>query len=388
MNKQITAAVLALGLAFTSASVLANADKKSGVDLGLDVSTYVGVPMSQKNSKSDRLTDSTVRVTVRTKLSDGISIGGEMSADATYEHESDDNFLRLDVEDANVFVESKFGRAVVGRADNAAVALHLGAPDVGYGSNGTNLDSWVHGVGFRDLELLNSAFDRTSLRVFNNQRNKFSVYTPSLYGLTVGFSYVPKFSSDVEDSAFMLGGRFDRKFGDTVGFGLSVGLASHQPAMAMYDHGLSYSVGSNVSFDRLTVGGSFARTNRRNRVATGWDAGISYRVNPKLDVSVTYQVGRSDGSSVPAMVLDDNSELVDGMVFGNTKQTRNAVMVSGSYEFVSGAKGVLSLGRVSYKTSTGVDTKPEMGEVDSVPAMVSSRKSSAFVVLTGLKLRF
>lgn len=380
MFKKITATILALGMVtmFASAAIASKANEKAKVDLSLDANMYVGSALGNDELKADRNVDLDLRFNLETEVAKDIRVGGSVSATLPlkFDDEGDTRlFTSNDVDDAYVYVNTSFGRVVVGRSDNAAQTLHISAPNVGYGSNGANLDSFVHGKGFEKEDLAVSAFSRTSLDLENTQRVKFSYYTPSFSGFRAGVSYVPTLfrEEDVGPNspmyegrdAFFGGVRFDHKFND-VSFGISAGLgrATHEKRMKSvmnhyyYDqskNAYSYTLGAQVKVDRVTVGGSYAKTELYDQKATGFDVGVSYRVSKDFSASVGYQYGK------------------------NNNATRQVFTGSGAYTFTPGMTGVLTVAHVNYN---------KVDFVDDNGTAIADPSDNAFVVLAGVQLRF
>ncbi len=202
--------------------------EKEAVGVGLEGAFYVG--RSFDKDASGKHLEGSLKLTLRARLSDSISIGAGVS-NAPYGFTAESG--AIDLEDAYVWLRySGYGRLVAGRADNAAESLAITAPDVGYGTNGSGLDSWGPSLTDRAGDALSigdrNAFSNTRLKLTEEQSVKLSYFTPSVYGLRAGISFAPK-GGNGNRSDYLFGGlRYDRKV-QQFGIGISGGLAFSSP---------------------------------------------------------------------------------------------------------------------------------------------------------------
>ena len=289
------AAAAAIPTAFAVApAYAAETAEKEAVGVGLEGAFYVG--RSFDKDASGKHLEGSLKLTLRARLSDSISIGAGVS-NAPYGFTAESG--AIDLEDAYVWLRySGYGRLVAGRADNAAESLAITAPDVGYGTNGSGLDSWGPSLTDRAGDALSigdrNAFSNTRLKLTEEQSVKLSYFTPSVYGLRAGISFAPK-GGNGNRSDYLFGGlRYDRKV-QQFGIGISGGLAFSSPRGNKKSEGAvrtrSYSAGVSLSYDRATLAGSLARVETAAGEGSGWDVGIRYDFTARLRASLSYQRG-------------------------------------------------------------------------------------------------
>jgi outer membrane protein OmpU len=123
--------------------------------------------------------DSEIAFAGETTLDSGFRFGVEvvLKAESAGSDQIDGTYL---------WNEGDYGRIEIGQADNTAVAMHLTAPDVGFGINDTDISDWITNPSEGDAD---SGFGSTYLYLGDDQATKLSWYSPTAAGLRVGVSY-------------------------------------------------------------------------------------------------------------------------------------------------------------------------------------------------------
>ena len=330
MNKGLIAAIAAGAMALMSTSALAV--EQESLHVGVDTEFWLG--MGDTDEKGiDRATDGSLALRVSRSFGD-VSVGAYAKGDL-----DDGADESLEVSKSNVWVQGSFGRVVLGRADNAANAMHVAAPDVGYGVNDTSIDSWI--VDLSDEMGKGTAFNSTFLG--NSDRNSVSWYSPVMRNVRVAATYVPEGDEDMNESdEIFLAASYSRAMGD-VGATLSAGVGISENDMDERD--VAWSAGLNVDFKGLVVGGSLSMTENGMYESMGWDAGASYAMG-SMAVSLVYQNGWYG--------LEDDED---------TRSERRAMMASLSYDIANGVKGAVSAGHVAYEPMGGEEIEGMVGLV-------------------------
>jgi outer membrane protein OmpU len=235
-----------------------------------------------------------------TTLDSGQKVGVEVTLKA--QSAGDDQ-----IDGTYLWSEGGFGRVEIGQADNTAVALHLTAPDVGFGLNDTDVSDWVVNPSDGNAD---SGFGSTYLYLGDDKATKISWFSPSLSGFRIAASYIPEFERDsgtqpngdaVYRDAISVGLRYERQFGNAWGMALSAGfLGANSPSGVTGGASAEgYSLGVNVTVDAFTFGASYASTDGNPSGGTetgqsldgsGFDVGVSYTFGPTA-ISLSYYKG-------------------------------------------------------------------------------------------------
>jgi predicted porin len=188
------------------------------------------------------------------------------------------------------------------------------------------------------------------LRMFDDDGNKISYYTPRFEGFQVGISYTPNSAQNTQTGTsaaearakksvyhdyWSFGGNFDRKFGD-VGVGVAAGYvmakspgtgaADTATTWANKEDAKTWGIGASVEWGPFKISGGYREnidvrdTNGVDTTVAGsgggsttsmdgtlYDIGGRYTFGPNA-VSLTYRSGTSDGTKVNT--TEDEEEMV------------------------------------------------------------------------------
>ncbi|MGE5517720.1 MAG: porin [Bacteroidota bacterium] len=307
-----------------------------------------------------------------TTLDNGMKVGinVELEAGGHTDQTSDP------IDKSSVYLESGFGKVILGSEANGTALLHVYAPDAA----GNNDSDGILTGGFAIVRPQNSAITRftTSIDTDDNSE-KITYVAPSFYGLTLGASYVPNVGREdtrntvrlndnatVAGEAYGVGGLYAKTFG-AVDLKVSGGWVTYD----VNAHGLGladgrskvneYSTGTQISYAGFTVGGSLRQVNSNANLngqtgaaqGHGWDAGIQYASGPYA-ISFIYleQTAASAAAS------------------GDDKFT--AYQVSGKYSLGAGVDALASVGHAEFESATGL----------------AQNENKGWAVMTGLSLAF
>jgi hypothetical protein len=249
--------------------------------------------------------DGDLFIAIEQSFSDDFSIGaradGKLYLDAQNTPHarlrSDDAYLQL--------LSEKFGRLMIGKADNAGVLMHYSAPKISpLGVDNSSLNRFLYFTGRKARRHERPTYPiSTSLNGEGNDL-KVNYFTPELYGLTFGVSYITKGDSYNKNLyIFQTGASHKAGYLASVGYlntfdGVSVGLSG---ATAFYEgkdtrqNRREYSIGSNISYQDFTIGGAGRLIEYDSNKATQADGyafnfGVSYN-NHLFGADLTYIQG-------------------------------------------------------------------------------------------------
>jgi len=214
------------------------------------------------------------------------------------------------IDEAYIYVESDFGRIVAGSENTAAYIMHYAAPNVGLVINSGWQTVFVpapDGIG----QLTRRPGGSTFLDSGNDEAS-LTYYTPRIEGFQLGLTYQPTiFNNGAGYGASNAGPveaneetQYRNGFAAGVNFvesfdGISIaGAAGYRRSVASdvvarngFDNYQSVSLGGNISYAGVTVGGSYANSidgqvfgsspgSFSSDEGHAWDAGISYAAGP------------------------------------------------------------------------------------------------------------
>jgi predicted porin len=365
MKKQLLAstALVAAGLV-TAAADMAYAQQKGGPAVSLGVGGYMrqefGVILDRQDANTngrpdttgigtntgtqfDQQSDVEVYFLGLGKLDNGIEVGArvELEVAGSPGNMIDEHYL---------FTRGSFGQFELGATDSAAIKATLGymgswATQVGDNS-AFGPGDWLNGAlaggggtfGGQDGTLRNM-----QLRMFDDDGNKISYFTPRFAGFQVGVSYTPNAAQNTQNGAgatelttttqqiyhdfWALGANFDRKF-NQFGVGVAAGYvrgkspgasgADTATTWANTDDPTTWGVGASLEFGPFKVALGYRQNNdvRDNFGAAGgvpagtpvagagsgtsldgslYDIGARYTFGPNA-VSLTYRSGDIEGT--------------------------------------------------------------------------------------------
>jgi hypothetical protein len=304
-----------------------------------------------------------------TTLDNGMKVGINIELEAGGNVETRGNGGDV-IDKSSVFVESGFGKVILGSEANGAALLHVYAPDAA----GNNDSDGILTGGFAVVQPGSSAITRftTSIDTDDNAE-KITYVAPSFYGLTVGATYVPNSTEDVRGNTrlnaannvageiYGVGALYAKTFGG-VDLKVSGGWVTYDAEAGITQRAKvnEYSAGTQVGYAGFTVGGSYRRVNSNDILSGGtaapgygWDAGVQYASGPYA-VSFIYVEQKAQSGQTTG---DD---------------TFKVYQVSGKYSLGAGVDALASVGHAEFKDASGLDQDENKG----------------WAVMTGLSLAF
>lgn len=236
-----------------------------------------------------------------------------------------------------LYVESKFGRVILGMEDAPAFMMQYTAPDVGIGLSYGSQWQWVPAPAVATTNGstgFTGGFDgpgnATRIRMEDDDSNKIIYYTPRIEGFQFGIAYIPSAQQDgilglstatgatidtkstTYYNGWSMGANFVRKL-DKIDVALALGYQKwgDTPREGGVPSGTTanapdpwaYSVGLNLGYAGFTLGGSYVEIKNLRvsdttvSVSNGgksWDVGLQYDWGPNA-VSVGYFTSSVDG---------------------------------------------------------------------------------------------
>jgi len=336
--------------------------------------------------------DNEIHFAGSTTLDNGIKVGVKVELEAGGHTDQASDVI----DESFAFVETGFGKVMIGTYNNGTYLLHVSAPDAaGNWGEAALLQSGVTIAKPANVKTMMGG--STTAIATDGDAEKITYVAPAFYGLTLGASYVPNALSEdnrgvaagatsvltgSDSSAYGVGALYANTFGG-VGVKVSGGWVTYQVqngstgVAVNNDRNNEYSTGANVSYAGFTVGGSFRKTivnnvnghgvvdadvtggsgnvlNLAQQGGRAWDAGVSYANGP-YTVSLAYFNSKVGGD--PANVGRDKIEIFQA---------------SGKYNLGAGVDVLASVGHANFKDETAT----------------ASNNNKGWAVMTGLGLTF
>ena len=263
-----------------------------------------------------------------TKLDNGITVGFEVDLELNTDvgGQIGDSFLSLE--------HDRWGLTQMGDTSNAAVDMHVGAPDGGISVNDGDLigiEAFVLPEGF---ETSNTLIDTTFLQLGDDTSGKVNYFSPRIGGVRLGLSYIPQFEYGGSNNSSLT--RIDGRGPTTDGVAMAVNYTGSMDSIGgvgveAYAGGLfadvapangsgnPWGIGAGVvfTFGGFEVGGSFASASGDAPLGQSvdghsFDVGIAYAFGP-YQVGLTYIRGVSRGNR-----SDSSDQRLDQAILSGT----------------------------------------------------------------------
>lgn len=278
------------------------------------------------------------------------------------------------IDQSYAFVETGYGKVIIGNHDNGTKLLHVSAPDAAgnKGSDGILTGGFAVQTPDNFVALSETAIGTDGVA------EKITYVAPTFMGLTLGASYIPNATAhnrglvDITNTIgeiYGVGGLYANTFGD-VDLKLSGGWVTYNAATGINNTGITgdgdvneYSVGTALSMGGFTLGGSYRHVDGYRRHTTdlqdtsdaqAWDVGVQYATGPYA-VSLMYMQTETVGTVTT--VGDDKMTLIQA---------------SGSYNLGAGVDLLATVGHVDYDDET----------------VTAANNNKGWAVMTGLGLSF
>ncbi len=249
----------------------------------------------------------------------GLWADGEIWFDGAYRHDNGIEFgarVELEIFSSSttsdtisqhfIFVEGDFGRVEAGSRYSAAYQMHYAAPVVGLPINSGWVTVFIPANPDSTVAFLTPAV--STYLDYGNKENQITYYTPRIEGFQLGLSYAPSisFSGDGQNfpveadrntqysNGFSVGANYVEEFGDW-GVAVATGYRRSDAPDNVTSLGgndyQSFSVGANLSYAGVTIGGSYANSFDgqvtvsssaivNSTEGQSWDVGIAYGAGP------------------------------------------------------------------------------------------------------------
>ncbi|MGE5476414.1 MAG: porin [Bacteroidales bacterium] len=262
------------------------------------------------------------------------------------------------IDKSSVFVESGFGKVILGSEANGAALLHVFAPDA---AGNTDSDGII--TGGYSIVRPNAVNRRVSTSIdTDDNAEKITYVAPSFYGLTVGATYVPNTSEDIRSSArlntasnvageiYGVGALYAKTFGG-VDLKVSAGWATYDAEAGLMQPTKvnEYTAGTQIGYAGFTVGGSYRKVNAANILAPNgfgagdvWDMGVQYASGPYAVSFVYFQS-------------------IQQATVGGGDDRFSVYQASGKYSLGAGVDALATVGRGKYAGTSGLDQDQNTG---------------------------
>ncbi len=247
----------------------------------------------------------------KTTLDNGMVIGVQVELEAG----SNNNGATTNdiIDESYLWVEGKYGKAIVGSENDAAYLMAVSAPNAS-DMGGAFVTSEADTIMYLPVPV--SALDAIPNTL--SDENKFTYFTPKFYGFQAGASYIPSnAASGDDDNTTTETIRKNRNFDEAWAFGLSyagefsgvgVKASGHYVTIDMNTTAgggevQEFGGGLSLSYQGFTVGGAVKRkvagTDTADQAATdgfAWNAGVMYAEGP-YKVSLNYATSDVRGAA-------------------------------------------------------------------------------------------
>ncbi len=431
-------ALVAAGMFTTGA---ASASEKIKLDLG-GFSKWWVVGAWNKDSYLNATSQNPVAVDVKgdnevyfrgsTKLDNGLSVGIDVQLEAGGNTDTRNGTGTDVIDESYVWLESGYGKLIVGSKNNGTYLIHNTAPDAAgnwneggilTGDYALGRPAGVARMGQISADLANgtsgignvgntAGVGNTTAILTDGDSEGITYVSPTFYGFTFGASYKPNgisednrgYEGNINGAGnggavvgsmpvYGAGLLYANTFGG-VGVKGDIGYAQYNPrdainggalansgvatVAALGIHGVQreYSTGGQLSYAGFTLGGSYRRIldDKESYGATDADfnRGTSYS-GQAWDVGLQYATGPY------AVSVAYFSSMVDGAINNPWSDKIEFYQVSGKYALGAGVDVLASAGYADYK---------DEARNSAVAATRAAAKNDGWVVMTGLSLAF
>ncbi|MGB0682333.1 MAG: porin [Magnetovibrionaceae bacterium] len=263
------------------------------------------------------MSDSEVHFRGSTTLDNGIKVS------VKYELQGDGGDAGID-ESVLVLESPTMGILMLGSEDNAHSLIHAGAPDVGIGNMGGDVDDWI--------DQGNAMFNEDTSIEGGGDASKIQYFTPTFSGFTAAAGYTPDVSAgDASEGGYattsmeeqyFAGVQYEGDIADGIGLHVDLGIAFTNTAGnngvgANTGRIRDIATGVNVTTGGFTFGGSYINRNQNNSGTSSNDGytaslGVSYATGP-YGISASGMWGEYEGLTATA----EDDEFITLMISGS-----------------------------------------------------------------------
>ena len=329
-------------------------------------------------------TDNTVIVKADGKTSLGLGYGAEIDLEA--DTSADSQKAGVNAKRTFVYVDGKWGKLQGGSDLGVTNTMKVDASEIARASGGINGDFYRYlnapSTGLTRVIATPNLYLDYGAGVFGDQSkeglNKISYYTPRVYGVQAGVSFLPTTNATSYGQTInnlnvvgttkntVLGAiNYDNKFGAVgvkVGATGEYGKADNATVAANQVHDLkTYQAGAKVSYMGASLAGAYGHLGDSLELKTitnanstyFWDLGAAYETGP-FGASVTYlKSSVANGTTTVGKVATNNG-----------KNSFSNISVGADYKLAAGLKPFAEVNFVKYNpTGTVNDNKATIGIV-------------------------
>lgn len=314
----------------------------------------------------DIMGDAEVHFKAEKKLKNGMTAGAVFELEGgTSINTTSDSYTHMDR--VYAFLETKYGKVMLGSMDNVGVLMHAGTPDVGFlGVDETDFVRAYDMLGDSDSKFYyDSAYSH-----LDNQSQKIAYMTPEFSGFRFGINYTPgtmfgggsdeTFYSNQKSDGFVSQAYMDQAISAAVSFSKEMKNMTVNASFAAHDivtkyrnsdngegdkmHTNFYTLGANVATGPITVGGAVSSVQGQRGTAqegadfmTGivYNLGVAYEQGP-FGVSVAYHNSRTRAIDAPDNFNNFSMAQLSGRY--NLDKGVNLFATLASMEFINGSQ--------------------------------------------------
>ncbi len=294
---------------------------------------YADNEQNEGKNEFDILGDAEIHFNVEATLRNGLKVG------ATSQLETDTTSEAGNIENTYMYIESMYGKVMVGRHDNVSEQLTVHSIDVGaLGIQDSDFFNIVTGPTVHSRLMQPVTPIITTYFSYDEPMTKISYITPNFHGFQAGVTYAPfgtqtKNSTAIEDNYAEIGmitAVYESKF-DQIGYAVSAGYGYANAYNSRESNFTQFNLGGRISYNNFSIAGSY-RSLESKHTSTDvsvFDVGVSYETGPyALSVAYLSSEYNNDHSIITGLADTENSIL----------------LVSGKYNMAAGVDSFITLG--------------------------------------------
>jgi outer membrane protein OmpU len=218
-------------------------------------------------------TDVELRLRVLGQTDNGTLYGSEIQLEVPDKVRSE-----ISMDEAYLFMASKWGRIELGDEDGAMPKMAIRAPSIGLGQLDGDYDQFTT----ESIQDVAPPFYAAA----SEKATKITYYTPRYLGLQVGVSYAPQFDQRqnviarrTDPSDFLEGGiNYVTEVGDvSLLSGATVVRSRNSGSGTPTDNSVGYQVGGQAGYAGITIGGGYTNYDGARGIDDGFNVGVTFQ---------------------------------------------------------------------------------------------------------------
>jgi len=290
------------------------ADAQLTTELGGSVALQAGFFDNDKPGEIKRAfrTDVELRLKVLGQMDDGTLYGSEIQLEVP-----DKTRSAMSMDEAYLFIASKWGRIELGDEDGAMPKMAIHAPSIGLGQLDGDYDQFTT----ESIQDLAAPFYAAA----SEKATKITYYTPRYLGLQVGVSYAPQIDQGqnvtaqrTDPSDFLEGGiNYVTEIGDvSLLSGATVVHSRNSGSGASPGDTFGYQVGGQAGYAGVTIGGGYTNYDGARGIDDGFNVGASFQ-DDRFAVGIQYaRMWTTDGRMFDGIGPGVSYVLAPGLLIG------------------------------------------------------------------------